>query len=264
MPAIALKGVGRVFGRGETAVHALREVDLEVAAGEFVIVRGPSGSGKTTLLNLLAGLDQPTSGTVVVDGSDLTELGDGALSRFRNQHIGYVFQSFYLEPNRTAVENVSLPLVFASVSAAERRRRSAEFLARVGLASKVDVRARNLSAGQKQRVALARALINKPALLLADEPTANLDSHTGDEILALILELQRKDGVTVMLVSHERELSLPALRTLWVQDGRITDQSAGAGSEGKGKIGRGHVAESESDSESDSESGSDPATGGAS
>ncbi len=223
MTAIQLSAVGRVFGRGPTAVHALREVDLQVEQGEFVVVRGPSGSGKTTLLNLLAGLDHPSSGRVEVGGSDLTELGDGALSRFRNRHIGYVFQAFYLEPDRTAVENVELPLVFASVPARVRKTRAQQILEQVGLQDKLQVRARNLSAGQKQRVALARALVNKPELLLADEPTANLDSKTGDEILTLIYELHKQDKVTVMLVSHERELNLPPLRALWVQDGRITE-----------------------------------------
>jgi putative ABC transport system ATP-binding protein len=226
---IGLDGVGRLFGRGEAAVWALRDVDLTAERGEFLLVKGPSGAGKTTLLNLLSGLDAPTHGTIEVEGRDITRLSDKELSRFRNKHIGYVFQAFYLETNRSARENVAVPLVFAGVSAAERAERATRMLERVGLSDKVGVPASDLSAGQRQRVALARALVSEPALLLADEPTANLDSKTGRGILALIRELHEQHRVTVVLVSHERGVTFEGARELWVEDGRVTGRErAGA------------------------------------
>ena len=224
MSHIELDGVGRLFGRGETEVWALRDVDLRAERGEFVLVKGASGAGKTTLLNLLSGLDAPTHGTIQVAHKDITRLSDKELSRFRNKHIGYVFQAFYLETNRSARENVSVPLVFAGVSATERAERATRMLERVGLADKVEVPASNLSAGQRQRVALARALVNEPELLLADEPTANLDSKTSREILALIRELHERNQVTVVLVTHEKDLTFEGARELWVDDGRISEQ----------------------------------------
>ena len=223
MSHIELDGVGRLFGRGETEVWALRDVDLRAERGEFVLVKGASGAGKTTLLNLLSGLDAPTHGTIQVAHKDITRLSDKELSRFRNKHIGYVFQAFYLETNRSARENVSVPLVFAGVSATERAERATRMLERVGLADKVEVPASNLSAGQRQRVALARALVNEPELLLADEPTANLDSKTSREILALIGELHERQQVTVVLVTHEKDLTFEGARELWVDDGRVTE-----------------------------------------
>ncbi len=223
MSHIELDGIGRRFGQGETAVWALRDVNLRAEQGEFILVKGASGAGKTTLLNLLSGLDAPTHGTIQVAGRDITRLNDRELSRFRNKHIGYVFQAFYLETRRSACENVSVPLVFAGVPAAERTERARRLLERVGLADKVGVPASNLSAGQRQRVALARALINEPVLLLADEPTANLDSKTGRDILALIREVHAREQVTVVLVTHEKEISFEGARQLWVEDGRITE-----------------------------------------
>ena len=223
MSHIELDGVGRLFGRGETGVWALRDVDLRAERGEFLLVKGPSGAGKTTLLNLLSGLDAPTHGTIQVAGKDITRLNDKALSRFRNRHIGYVFQAFYLETRRSACENVAVPLVFAGVPAAERAERARRLLERVGLSDKVDVPASNLSAGQRQRVALARALVNQPELLLADEPTANLDSKTGRDILALLREMHEREQVTVVLVTHEQEITFEGARQLWVEDGRISE-----------------------------------------
>ena len=234
MSHIKLDGVGRLFGRGEAAVWALRDVDLTAERGEIVLVRGASGAGKTTLLNLLSGLDAPTHGTIEVADRDITRLNDRELSRFRNRHIGYVFQAFYLETNRSARENVSVPLVFAGVSAAERAERATRMLERVGLSHKVGVPASNLSAGQRQRVALARALVNEPELLLADEPTANLDSKTSREILALIRELHETEKVTIMLVTHEQGITFEGARELWVDDGRITEQ-ARVGAESAGR-----------------------------
>ena len=223
-----------MFGRGEAAVWALRDVDLTAEQGELVLVRGASGAGKTTLLNLLSGLDAPTHGTIEVADRDITRLNDRELSRFRNKHIGYVFQAFYLETNRSARENVSVPLVFAGVSTAERAERATRMLERVGLSNKVGVPASNLSAGQRQRVALARALVNEPELLLADEPTANLDSKTSREILALIREMHEREKVTIMLVTHEQDVTFEGARELWVDDGRITEHGrAGAESAGR-------------------------------
>jgi putative ABC transport system ATP-binding protein len=230
MALIELRGVGRTYGRGPAAVRALADVDLDVEAGELVVVRGRSGSGKTTLLNLLAGLDKPTAGTITIGGQRITGLGDRALSRFRNRRVGYVFQAFYLESERSALENVMLPLVFAGIARAERRRRATELLGQVGLADKVSAPASNLSAGQRQRVALARALVNEPSVLLADEPTANLDSHTSDEVLELIGTLHRESGVTVVLVTHDRGLDGLGDRQLEVEDGvvrEVTEPASG-------------------------------------
>ncbi|MFC1706206.1 ABC transporter ATP-binding protein [Planctomycetota bacterium] len=222
MAAIELCSVGKVYGRGDAAVTALAGVDLRVERGEFVVTQGPSGSGKTTLLNLLAGLDRATAGTVRVAELDLGDMGDRALSRFRNRHVGYVFQAFYLEPRHTAVDNVALPLVFAGVRRHERRRRATMLLERVGLNQKLLSRADTLSAGQKQRVALARALVAEPSVLLADEPTANLDRRTGQEILDLLAEVNSNMGTTVVLVSHDDQTSVGSPRQLWVEDGRLT------------------------------------------
>jgi putative ABC transport system ATP-binding protein len=232
---IKLDGVGRLFGRGEAAVWALRDVDLRVEQGEFVLVKGASGAGKTTLLNLLSGLDAPTHGTIEVARRDITRLSDKELSRFRNKQIGYVFQAFYLETNRSARENVAVPLVFAGVSTTERAERATRMLGRVGLADKVEVPASNLSAGQRQRVALARALVNEPELLLADEPTANLDSKTSRETLALIRDLHQRHQITVVLVTHEKDVTFDGARELWFDDGWITeDERAGAEAEERG------------------------------
>ncbi|MDJ0523211.1 MAG: ABC transporter ATP-binding protein [Planctomycetota bacterium] len=233
MSHIELDGIGRLFGRGATEVWALRDVHLAAEQGDFLLVKGASGAGKTTLLNLLSGLDAPTHGTIEVAGKDITGLNDKELSRFRNKHIGYVFQAFYLETRRSARENVAVPLVFAGVPAAERAERATRLLERVGLADKVDVPASNLSAGQRQRVALARALVNGPELLLADEPTANLDSKTSREILALIREVHEQEQVTVVLVTHDKEVVFDGARQIWVDDGRITEhERVGSGVEG--------------------------------
>lgn len=235
MSHIELNGVGRLFGWGETAVWAVRDVHLTAERGEFLLVKGASGAGKTTLLNLLSGLDAPTHGKIEVEGRDITRLNDTELSRFRNKHIGYVFQAFYLETHRSARENVSVPLVFAGVSAADRAVRATSMLERVGLKDKVNVPASNLSAGQRQRVALARALVNEPALLLADEPTANLDSRTGRETLALIRDLHQRQQMTVVLVTHEKDVTFDGARELWFEDGRITEvERAGAEAGGRG------------------------------
>ncbi len=219
---IELDKVSRTFGKGPLAVEALIEVDLRVEPGTFLLIKGPSGSGKTTLLNLLSGLDRPTEGTIQVAGRTITGLSDRELSRFRNREIGYVFQSFYLEPTKSALENVVLPLVFAGCSRTERFDRGSSMLERVGLGHKVSTPAANLSAGQKQRVALARALVNEPSLILADEPTANLDSRTSREILDLLEGIHAGDDQTsIFLVTHEKDLRIEGSTKVWIEDGRL-------------------------------------------
>jgi putative ABC transport system ATP-binding protein len=226
---IELENVSHTYRRGENEVRALAGVSLRVEQGEFLLIKGPSGSGKTTLLNLIAGLDRPSSGRVLFEGDDLTGLSDAAMSRMRNRRVGYVFQAFYLEGAQTAAANVKLPLIFGGVPRRERRERAIEMLGRVGLAEKANERAGNLSAGQKQRVALARAIVNRPHVILADEPTANLDPRTGREILALLERIHREDRTTVLLVSHEKDLDIPYARHLWIEDGNLREDTARAG-----------------------------------
>lgn len=224
---IRIENVSRSFHRGPNLVQALRDVNLAVSPGEFLLIKGPSGSGKTTLLNLLAGLDRPTGGAVRFEGTDLTKLGDVEMSRFRNRKVGYVFQSFYLESAQTTLANVTLPLIFSGVPRRERAERAREMLARVGLPEKVRERAGNLSAGQKQRVALARAIVNRPSVILADEPTANLDYRTGGEILDLLVSINREDGTTVLLVSHEKDLAIQGARHFWLEAGELQERDGG-------------------------------------
>ncbi len=220
---IELREVSRHFRLGKERVEALHRVSIRIAPGEFVLIKGPSGSGKTTLLNLISGLDRPSEGALLIGGIDLAGLGDVEISNIRNQKIGYVFQSFYLEGNQSAIDNVALPLVFGGVPLAERRTRGRAMLERVGLGHKAHERAANLSAGQKQRVALARAIVNRPGVILADEPTANLDYRTGDEILELLRRVNAEDRTTVLLVSHQRDLQIAGARNFWIEDGRLVE-----------------------------------------
>jgi putative ABC transport system ATP-binding protein len=222
---VELRELWRSFGREPHVVHALRDVSLDIDAGEMVIVKGRSGSGKTTLLNLLSGLDRPSRGMLRVAGRELSGLGDGALSRYRNAEVGYVFQAFHLEPRRSALANVTAPLLFTRLGPRATRERGLVALARVGLAERAHQRAGTLSAGQRQRVALARALINEPRILLADEPTANLDPATADQMRAMILAMARERGMTVVWVSHDRDLLVPGCRNLLVEDGLVSEQS---------------------------------------
>lgn len=210
------------LGRGNV-VSALRGVDLDVQAGEFVAILGKSGSGKSTLLNLLGGLDRPTSGELVVDGRDLMRLSERELARFRATTVGFVFQSFHLQPRFQAWENVALPLVFQGVPRPERRRRALALLERVGLASRADHRPSQLSGGEQQRVALACSLVSEPRLLLGDEPTGNLDSTTSAAILDLVADVHR-GGATVLVVTHDEEIAATrAQRSLRMADGRMVD-----------------------------------------
>lgn len=218
---IELDGVRKTYRSGSVEFEALRGIDTTVRSGEYVAVIGPSGSGKSTLMNLLGCLDVPTEGRYVLAGDDTSSLDETALATIRNRRIGFVFQQFHLLPSMTALRNVELPLVYAGVSRAERRERAAAALSRVGLAERLDHRPGELSGGQQQRVAVARALVTEPALLLADEPTGNLDSRSTHDVLGLFDELHAA-GRTIVLITHEPDVAARAERNLVIDDGLIT------------------------------------------
>jgi putative ABC transport system ATP-binding protein len=215
---------------GRETVEALRSVDLVIQRGEYAAITGPSGSGKSTLMNILGCLDTPDEGSYWLNGQRVSAMRDSQLAHVRNREIGFVFQSFALLPRATALQNVELPLLYARVQRRDRARRAAEALARVGLADRARHRPAELSGGQRQRVAIARALVTHPSLLLADEPTGNLDTTTGEEILALFDELHRT-GNTVVVVTHEAEVAARAQRILRVLDGRIVADTTRSGSQ---------------------------------
>ena len=228
MPVILTRALSKIYSPGtEAEVAALQRVDLSIARGDFVAIMGPSGSGKSTLMNLIGCLDTPTSGTYECDGVDVSTLDKEELAELRRDKIGFVFQGFNLLPRMSALENVAMPLGYAQVPPAERTRRAQEVLAAVGLGERASHRPSELSGGQQQRVAIARALINRPPILLADEPTGALDSKTGEEILALFKQL-RDDDHTVVLITHDAEVAAHADRIFVMRDGLLHDEGAQA------------------------------------
>ena len=221
---IRIHDLTREYRMGSERILALREVTLEIRRNEYLAIMGPSGSGKSTMMNLLGCLDTPTAGEYWLNGEEVSRLTDDALARVRNREIGFVFQTFNLLPRATALHNVELPLVYAGVRARERRERAATALERVGLAERMDHRPNELSGGQRQRVAIARALVNQPSILLADEPTGNLDSVTSDEIMEVFAALHAA-GQTVIMVTHEPEIAARAQRVVVLRDGRVESDS---------------------------------------
>jgi len=217
---ISISGIGKNYVVGEEIIHALLSVDLNVKKGEFVALMGPSGSGKSTLMNILGCLDSPSSGEYILNGIRVSEMTDNELAEVRNKEIGFVFQTFNLLPRSTALDNVALPLVYAGIGRVERELRANQALDNVGLANRVSHKPNELSGGQRQRVAVARALINNPSIILADEPTGNLDSKTSIEIMALLEEIHRK-GNTIILVTHEEDIAIHAHRIVRMRDGKI-------------------------------------------
>jgi len=221
--AVEAVGLERTYASGRATVAALAGVTIGIRRGEFVAVMGPSGSGKSTLLNVVAGLERPTGGMVRVDGEDLAKLDEEALARHRSKRVGMVFQAFNLLPRFRVVDNVALPLAFSGVPTAERTRRARAMLDRLGMSSRADHRSNELSGGELQRAAIARALIGEPAILLADEPTGNLDSANGAALIALFEELHAQ-GQTVLLVTHDAQIAAHAERTIRMRDGRVVDE----------------------------------------
>jgi putative ABC transport system ATP-binding protein len=222
---IVTRNLQRDYDMGGEVVHALRGVDLVIRKNEFVAIMGPSGSGKSTLMNLIGCLDSPTGGEYWLNGHRVSELGDDELARIRNKEIGFVFQTFNLLPRASALHNVELPLVYAGLGGRERRELAADALTRVGLGDRMQHRPNELSGGQRQRVAIARALVNRPSILLADEPTGNLDSATSEEILGLF-EALYEEGQTIVLVTHESDIAAHARRQVHLKDGRLEQDFA--------------------------------------
>ncbi len=220
-PLVEARGLTKAYRMGNRRVEVLRGVDLLIARGEFLALRGASGAGKSTLLHLLGGLDVPDAGRIVFQGERLTGRGLSALARFRNQRVGFIFQAYHLMPDLTALENVALPARVARVGAGEARQRAAMLLERVGLGGRLGHRPNQLSGGEQQRVAIARCLVNRPDLILADEPTGNLDSHTGDGVLELLLELRAERGTTLVIATHDPRVSGRAEREVQLVDGLV-------------------------------------------
>jgi putative ABC transport system ATP-binding protein len=220
VPLIHLQNISRRYQMGTETIHALRDVTMSIERSEYVAIMGPSGSGKSTLMNLLGCLDTPTSGEFTLNGSKVSEMDDNELAEIRNKEIGFVFQSFNLLPRSDALHNVELPLIYAAKPSEERREQALKALANVGLADRVHHRPNEMSGGQRQRVAIARALVNNPSILLADEPTGNLDSKTGQEIMALFEDLANR-GNTIIVVTHEEEIAQHARRVVRIRDGLI-------------------------------------------
>jgi putative ABC transport system ATP-binding protein len=222
-PVIKVRGLSKAYVMGSNVVHALRDVDLDIHRGEFVAIMGPSGSGKSTFMNVVGCLDRPSGGRYWLDGKEVQGMTDNQLAEVRNRTIGFVFQTYNLLPRTTALKNVELPLMYAGVK--DRQRRAAEALERVGLGQRTHHKPNELSGGQQQRVAIARAIVNDPVLILADEPTGNLDTRTGEEIMALFQELNRQ-GKTVVIVTHEHDIAQHCKRIVRFRDGRVQSDEA--------------------------------------
>jgi putative ABC transport system ATP-binding protein len=219
-PLIKISNIKRDFALGNEIVYVLKGINLEIQKGEYVALMGPSGSGKSTLMNLLGCLDTPTSGTYILNGKDVSQMQDDELAEIRNKEIGFIFQTFNLLPRTTALDNVALPMIYAGHSKSERTTRATEVLKQVNLADRMDHQPNQLSGGQRQRVAIARALVNKPSIILADEPTGNLDSKTSEEIMALLEEIHQ-NGNTIIVVTHEEDIAAHAKRIIRMRDGMI-------------------------------------------
>ena len=219
-PLINIKKLNRDYQLGNETINVLKGIDLQINKGEYVALMGPSGSGKSTLMNLLGCLDTPTSGTYILNGNDVSKMHDDDLAEIRNKEIGFVFQTFNLLPRTTALDNVALPMIYAGYSKSERNERATEVLTQVNLSDRMDHQPNQLSGGQRQRVAIARALVNKPSIILADEPTGNLDSKTSIEIMNLFNDIH-KNGNTVIVVTHEEDIAKYAHRVIRLKDGMI-------------------------------------------
>lgn len=222
-PIIELKDVTKTYRLGDETLKALDNVSFKVHPGEFVAITGPSGSGKSTLANIIGGLDHPDDGSVVVDGNELARTRDNKLSTYRNEHIGFVFQSFNLQGNNTALENVMLPMVFARIGNKERKARAKTCLETVGLGDRLNHKPNQLSGGQRQRVAIARALAMNPKIIIADEPTGNLDSAKGQEIMDVLKELN-KQGITLLIITHDMSIARQSHKIVEIRDGRISER----------------------------------------
>lgn len=218
---IELRDVTKVYELGGEKIYALNSVQLVIADGDFIVVAGPSGSGKSTLANIIGGLDTPDKGQVLVDGKDIAKLTDRALSNYRNKKIGFIFQSFNLQPTFTALENVTVPLILAGMSYTERKRRAQTCLKAVGLEDRMKHRPNQLSGGQRQRVCIARALANNPKMIIADEPTGNLDSIKGAEIIDLLKKLNDDNGITLLIITHDQVVAKQAKRVFTIRDGKL-------------------------------------------
>jgi putative ABC transport system ATP-binding protein len=228
-PIIHITNLTRHFQMGEQTVRALDGVDLTVMPGEFLAIMGPSGSGKSTLLYLIGGLDRPTGGEMQVNRREITQLDENDLAGYRGQEVGFIFQAFHLVPTMTAVQNVEFPMIFSGAAPQKRRQQALALLERVGLGDRTGHRPTELSGGQQQRVAIARALANDPRIILADEPTGNLDTQTGREVMALLGQLNQEEGRTIVIVTHDPAMTAYATRTIHLLDGKITDGASPVG-----------------------------------